>query len=167
MKELVDKKRLLRKIAEGEADFKMKPRKILYSSDILSKTKLVGVIEKTCILSPAELAEILKGKAWVLEELKKSLIRRAESVLWDSGYNEAIGYIKATLQTLEDQTPVSELVPFDEDRRKAEALKKLKRWLKEYYPPGKGICGTDCQITTGIVLDKINELLAQSKEEKP
>ncbi len=69
-----------------------------------------AIMGQHCKISPAELAEILKGKAWVLEELKKSLIYRTSDSLdrgFDGGYNQAIKLISDTIQALESQAPVS------------------------------------------------------------
>lgn len=38
----------------------------------------------------------------------------------------------------------------------------LKRFLKGWYPPGKGICGTDAEITTSVVLNKMKKLEEES-----
>ena len=108
---LVDKEKLLGKIANGEANFKMKPGGILHTLDILSKEKLTKIIENSCTLSPAELAGILGGKAWVLEELKD---------LWDRPSGFTLDEFKQIIKDLESQAP-AELAEFKLMEAKAKA----------------------------------------------
>lgn len=111
----------------------------------------------------------MKAENLVNKEKLLAIIEKIGKAPWKKGEGVEklipLGAVMLAIESPAQAVSPAELAKQgEEDRRKAEILKKLGRWLKEYYPPGKGICGTDCQITTGIVLDKIKELLAQGEE---
>lgn len=102
-------------------------------------------------VSPAELAGILKGDSWVLEEFKKKLRRHIyhytnEEKISEKGLRAGLSIALEHIEGLESQVPVSELAKqAKEDRRKAEAWDRVGWYLTQ---------------------DQIKEILAQSEEKK-
>jgi len=104
-------------------------------------------------VSPAQLAEIMGGAMWVVQELKKWL---RES----GGYPPAATQVWAKMRDLESQAPSSDLArEIREDREKAEAWDELYNYSeKEAFPPNGLI-----EIHKKMLREKMDELLAQSK----
>ena len=122
---LVDGKELLRR-----SELKMKVEK----RDFLTFSELKVVIGY-CSLSPAELAEIMGGAMWVVEELKKRIAKDKAEAQDHPEYVEIIStyiFVETMIADLESQAPVSEIEKeIRENRRKAQAWKALRAWLQE------------------------------------
>lgn len=96
-----------------------------------------------CLVSPDKLAEILEGKAWVLEKLKKE-IKVAEQHRYPRAASWT--YFKALIEIFESQAPVSKLTATEvmlqeemensikrakADRRKARTWDKCYQTISE------------------------------------
>jgi len=142
MKELVDGEKLKEEIFKW--DTKRKP----HPGGVSFRQELYDLLE-ICTLSPAELASILKGKAWVLEEAKRQVKEAMNSEFINDRTKDAMAWVYLMFGVLESQAPISELEQEDEEnRQKARAWDMAKK--ERFVGPNE--------------IARINELLAQSKK---
>lgn len=132
--------------------------------------------EEAPVSEPAKiLKEKLTGDSWVLKELKEVLKERRPRdnmpMIVRPAYMEAIAQVRADINMLESQAPVSGLAKeIKEDRRKAEAWKLLyithKQGIQFIRTKKRALDPAEQEEHCYQLVEDMDELLSQSKKPK-